>query len=754
MILSSEQYEIKEDIYKKRHFTVDIPSMYGRYHELKFDALGLMLRIESMVNVLFESLIDHIDLTLITKATFYRIHDLFVLFNQALTIDGIPTKEFERQLSFLSHSLEERGFTFTQYLDIFKGFRQAVKNIFSDCFYNMHDLNLEKIFDTLSSADLLPKYRFSVDQQTGPDTMRQQISEQFFRDRLATSLGLQSLDNFLTRILRTLFHQYKELPKNRVHQLLLFDHQRAITDIETGGDYARGAIHLGAKGYSLIKLKAFGMQVPPGFIITTEVFRGWEIINSYPPAKRNFAEQVIEHIHRLETKTNRRFGDPERPLLFSVRSGAAISQPGMMNTFLNVGMDEEIAEGLSNRTNNPWFAWDNYRRFLQCYGMALGMERDHFDAIIRGVKSQVGVPLKRYLSGAQMKELALKYKDSIATAGFSLDAIEDPMDQLFMVIQYVLESWYSKRARAYREIMGISEDWGTAVTVQSMVYGNRSRQSGSGVVFTHNPRWSGDTLRLWGDFTIGNQGEDVVSGLVSTLPISITQQDVEMRDSDIILETHFPAIYEALKNWAVELTEHRGWSPQEMEFTFQGPTADQLYLLQTRDMAIRTRKRVLAFVADDLHQKIYIGNGIGVSGGAMSGRIVFDLKEIETWRRKEPDTDLILLRYDTVPDDIREVNAADGLLTARGGLTSHAAVVAHRLDKTCVVGCDSLVCDEDQKMCQFGKIRLDSGDYISIDGRAGTVYQGRIQIKEEPNPEKLTNTMGRQNDISRPRNKK
>ena len=731
LILSPEEYEIKEDVYKKRHFTIDIPSMYGRYHELKFDALGLMLRVESLVNVLLETLIHRIDLTLITKATFFHIYDLLFLFGRVLKLDGMPIMEFERQLSFLSHSLEVRGFTFTQYLDIFKGFRQAVKNIFSDCFYNIHDQNLEKIIPSLDPANMLSKYQFPDNESAHPQTRNHQIFEMFIRDRLATSPGLQPLDNFLSRILRTLFHQFEELPQDRIHQLLLYDHQRAIISIDENQEWSPGIIHLGNKGYNLIKLKEFGMHGPPGFIITTEVFRHREIVNSYPPAKRNFAEQVIRHIRVVEKQTGRRFGDPEKPLLFSVRSGSSISQPGMMSTFLNVGMDEEITAGLAALTKNQWFAWDSYRRFMQCYGMALGIERDHFDAIIREYKIRIGVPLKRYLSGDQMKTLALKYKNSIVDAGFRLDAVEDPMDQLFMVIQFVLESWYSTRARAYREIMGISDDWGTAVTVQTMVYGNRSRQSGSGVAFTHNPRWAGDTLRLWGDFTIGNQGEDVVAGLVSTLPISVTQQEIELRDTDIILETHFPEIYDTLRAWAVELTENRGWSPQEMEFTFEGPAADQLYLLQTRDMSFRARKKVLRFVADDINREHYLGNGIGVSGGAMSGRIVFDLDEIGRWREEEPETDLILLRNDTVPDDIREINAADGLLTGRGGMTSHAAVVAHRLDKTCVVGCDTLVCNEEKKECRFGEKRVVSGDFISINGREGRVYKDRIQIQEE-----------------------
>ncbi len=265
--------------------------------------------------------------------------------------------------------------------------------------------------------------------------------------------------------------------------------------------------------------------------------------------------------------------------------------------------------------------------------------------------------------------------------------LETPYEQLYLAIKTVLDSWESPKAKTYRKIMGISDDWGTAVTVQAMVYGNISRNSGSGVIFTHNPRWSGDTLKLWGDFTVGNQGEDVVAGLVKTNPISIFQQEIEMRETDITLETHFPEIYQALKDWAHDLIDNKSWSPQEMEFTFESPSVKDLYLLQTRDMTIRERKKVLTFDFEEKNNAVYLGHGIGVSGGAMSGRLVFNLKEIDEWRLLEPGTHLILARADTVPDDIREIHAADGLLTARGGLTSHAAVVAHRLGKTCVVGC-------------------------------------------------------------------
>jgi pyruvate,orthophosphate dikinase len=398
----------------------------------------------------------------------------------------------------------------------------------------------------------------------------------------------------------------------------------------------------------------------------------------------------------------------------------------MMDTFLNVGINEKITAGVAAKTRNAWFAWDNYRRFLQCYGMALGLDRDHFDAIIRRFKDKAGIAYKRAFSGEQMKAVALSYKQSLLD--FGIDIPEDPLEQLHTVVRLVLSSWDSEKAKAYRRIIGISDDWGTAVTVQTMVYGNLSRRSGSGVIFTHNPRWSGDSLRLWGDFTIGNQGEDVVAGLVNTLPISIRQQETEMRDTDITLETHFPQIYGALRDIAVNLIETQGWTPQEMEFTFESDIRQDLYLLQTRDMVIRQRKKALTFDLNVISQMKVVGHGIGVSGGAMSGRVVFDLEEIRQWREQEPDTSLILLRSDTVPDDIREIHAADGLLTARGGLTSHAAVVAHRLGKTCVVGCSTMACDEKDKKCTIGQTILMPGDFISMDGQSGTVYRGFINI--------------------------
>jgi pyruvate,orthophosphate dikinase len=603
----------------------------------------------------------------------------------------------------------------------------AVKNIINDYFNNIHGEHLTQILSQYSPDLILEKYH-PVGSSQEHDKLHHRASEIFLRDRLATSLGLQQLDLFLSRILNTLYHQSSKLPEDNLRRLLDYDPNRVISPLARPNNLATGIIYLGNKGLNLIRLNNFGFPIPPGFIITTELYRCRDIIESFKPAQENFCEQLADHIRHIEKITGKRFGSPQNPLIFSVRSGSSISQPGMMETFLDVGMNENIAHGLAQASKNEWFAWDSYRRFLQCHGMALGLQRDDFDAIIASFKNKLGVPLKREFSGKQMKQVAIAYKKRIEDEGFQIP--DDPLAQLHATIQAVIISWNSAKAKTYRQIMGISDDWGTAITIQSMVFGNLSRSSGAGVIFTHNPRWTGDSVGLWGDFTLGNQGEDVVSGLVRTLPISIKQQEIEMRDTDIILETDFPHIYKAIEGISRTLVSEKGWAPQEIEFTFEGPTRDHLYLLQTRDMAIREYHEVFTFDPEHMADSNYLSHGIGVSGGAASGRIVFTLEEVQYWRETEPQTTLILARGDTVPDDIKEIHAADGLLTAKGGVTSHAAVVAHRLGKICVVGCGNMICDESARTVAFARHHLLSGDYISIDGREGAVYKGQLKLNE------------------------
>ncbi len=726
IILSSEGYEIKEEIYRKRHFTVNIASMYGSYHEMKFDALGLTFRLESLVNILFEEIVETIDLKLITKATFTQIYSYLILFRQALELDGIFSLEMGEQLDMLAHSLKIMGFSLTQYLDIFRSLSQTVRNITNEYFNNIYQENLTKILDQISIEHLRSKY-LSLKEGSGCGKSIHRVTEIFLRDRIATSLGLQQLDLFVSRILTTLYHQADELPEEDLRLLLSYNSQKAMTPINPVKTGLSDVIHLGNKGFNLARIKEYGLPVPPGFIITTEAFRCREIITHYAPARKNFEEQIRDEIARLEKVTGKAVGDLHRPLLLAVRSGSAISQPGMMDSFLDAGINEDIVQGMAAQTGNEWFAWDTYRRFLQSYGMAFGLKRDDFDDIIAYFKRHLGKSYKKDFTGPEMKRVALTYKSLIRDNGIEIE--ESPFEQIFLTIRKVFDSWNALKAKTYRKIMGISDDWGTAVTVQAMVFGNVSQESGAGVFFTHSPRRSGDALMLWGDFTLENQGEDVVAGLVRTLPISRKQAEIENR-GDSTLEVLFPEIYHSIRGWAEELVYTRKWGPQEMEFTFEGPSARDLYCLQTRDMVIREREKVYSFDPAQKTPANLLGHGIGVSGGAMSGRVVFTLDEIQYWRKIEPGTSLILIRNDTVPDDIREVYGADGLLTARGGSTSHAAIVAHRLGKTCVVGCADLVCREIEKTCSLGQRLLKSGDWISIDGTEGSIYLGQMKIKE------------------------
>ncbi len=726
-ILSGDKFDIREDIYHKRHFTVDIPSMYGSYYEKKFDTLGLTFRLESLANTLFEELVAGIDLELITRDTFFHIHSYLVLFNKALKLDGLLSSEIDKQLELLNNSLGIAGFSFTQFLDIFRGFSQAVSNIVNDYFTAIHQQNLIKIIRALPQGELLPKY-MPVGENFDENKLIHRVSEVFLRERISSSLGLQQLDVFLGRIMNTLFRQADKLPKNELDLLLNYDPQKAVTPILSENKRGSSLIHLGNKGLNLVRLSKYGFPVPPGFIITTEVFRYREVIDNYPPAFKNLQDQLNREISVIELITGKYFGKPKNPLLFSVRSGSPISLPGMMSTFLNVGINEKIVNGMISMTGEEWFPWDCYRRFMQSWGMTFDLKRNDFDDIIGGYKERLGIPHKIEFSGDQMKKIALSYRDFILDHGIKIE--ESPFNQLYLTMIKVFESWNTSKARTYRKIMGISDDWGTAVTIQSMVYGNLGPNSGSGVVFTHSPRVSEDIINLWGDYSLGNQGEDVVSGLVKTLPISNKQAEIENREADRTLENAFPGIYKRIRNLAKELVYTRNWSPQEMEFTFESDDDVKLYFLQTRDMDIRERKTVLSFVTGPETKARLLGHGIGVSGGAMTGRAVFNLAEIRKWRKKEPGTPLILIRGDTVPDDIEEIYETDGLLTARGGSTSHASIVAHRLEKTCVVGCGNLVCMEKDSTCSLDQVHLKAGDWLSIDGREGSIYSGKLEIQE------------------------
>ncbi len=729
VIMSRESFEVQESIYQKRHIAADIPSMYGQYHEKKFDALGLTFRLENLGNIFFERLIAEVEVPFITRATFVAILRHLKLLWRAVQLNGVYSKKFSTYLTLLEKSLGVRRFSFTQYLDIVKGLSEGVKDMIYVYYLSPHEDNLNQIIHQLWPDRILPKYKTALVETSAVADAVHHVSESFLRGLISSTFGLQHLDNFIARLYQVLREQREFLEPKELDMLLSYDPGQDLCSIFNPDRATGNLIQLGNKGYNLLLLAQEGLPVPPAVVVTTEVFRYYSLFYKLPGAYRNFRRQVRHGIRELEQRCGARFGRSEDPLLLSVRSGAAISMPGMMSTIINVGINPDITEGLAEKTGNPWFAWDNYRRFIQSWAMSQGLEREIFSTLMERQKARYGVSKKREFTGEQMKELALGYREAIEERGFKVE--DDPFEQLITSIRLVLQSWKSEKAGAYREIMEISDHWGTAVIVQAMAYGNLSSSSGTGVVFTANPHKKLDRISLWGDYTVGNQGEDIVSGLVATDPISMEQSDELATSAGLSLEKRFPDIYAALLKQVRYLIFDKKWTPQEIEFTFEGEQGSDLFILQTRDMVTKRRGRVIVFVPSEELEKSYVSRGIGVSGGALSGKAVFTLDEIEEIRVKEPDTRLILVRSDTVPDDIRGISAADGILTAKGGQTSHASIVAFRLDKTCVVGCEQMKVYELEGKAEIQGHVIHSGDYVSIDGRNGFVYVGRHETRME-----------------------
>lgn len=730
VILSAEKFEPKEEIYYKRHIAVDIPSVYGRYSERKFDALGLTFRLESLANVYLERLFATVNLSFITQATFIRILKCLRLFTRALQIDGISSRRLDTYISLLATSIGIRRFSYTQHLDIMRGLSEGVKDIIYAYYTNVHQNNLSIIVPQIGRDNLLLKYHSSWDEKNMPETVLK-LSEMFFRDLISTTFGLQHLDNFIGKVIGTLEAQKDILDEKTLDLLMTYNPEKAISSLHAENLRTHNLIHLGNKGFNLVVLSRDKMPVPPAFIITTEVFRCYRAIRKFERARDEYMRRVRAAVTSIEQLTGLIFGSPERPLLLSVRSGAAISMPGIMSTIHNVGANEEMVEEyVAIHPDAKYFAWDNFRRFLQSWGMANGMEREDFQELMNGHKRQHDVHYKRDFSPEQMRQLALNYQRALRGRGFGMP--EDPWLQLIGAVDMVFDSWHTPKAAEYRHLMGVSDDWGTAVIVQTMVFGNLGVQAGSGVLFTAHPYRKVRRVALWGDYAIGDQGEDIVSGLVTSHPISVEQAEIDGRDENKSLERRFPKIYQRLLGISRELVYDKEWNPQEIEFTFEGPEPEQLYLLQTRDMiTIKKKEHLNVFADSDLAHKAILAKGIGVSGSAMSGKAVFNEDNISRLRMEEPGTPLILIRRDTVPEDIREISLADGLVTSRGGQTSHASVVATRLEKTCVVGCRDMQVFENDEYAEINGARIAFGAPISIDGRHGLLIEGNYPLREE-----------------------
>ena len=721
IVLSRGETQAVEDTYHKRHIAVGIPSMYGRYREPRFEAMGLIFRVESFGKVLLERMIEEQNLSYITNLKLETVCRWLHLLLRALRLDGFNAKGLGMGLSMLEQGLKTKGFTVDQYINVFQALSHSINYLIRVRFLDVYEKDLQYIIGRLLDRGLLDR-----NANTSGKEAVLMVSESFLRDLISQSFGLQVVDNVIGKILRTLMESRQQLSRSALNLLMTCDLERCFSRIP--GEILRsGTLLFGYKGFIIKQLAREGFPVPTGFIITTEAFRCRTALMVHSVLYEEYVQRVRQHVKRLEEATSCEFGNPENPLLLSVRSGAAISMPGMMDSFLNVGMTAEIAEGLAGRIGSPWAAWDSYRRFLQFWGMSLGIDRDEFDREIQGAKQKYSVPKKAQLPPARMKELAFRYAGLLADNGVKV--VEEPFEQLLRCIEMVMNSWNSDKAKVYRREMQIAEDWGTAVIVQNMVFGNLRPNSGTGVVFTHYPRQIAEAVQLYGDFIMQGQGEDVVSGLVETHPITEQQRLLSGKNGGkVSLEKRFPAIYEALLRIARTLIFDQGMQHQEIEFTFESDDPQDLYILQTRDIAFFQESSTPTFVPTKQLEKAKAATGIGVGGGALTGRVAHTGEDVLSLRERFPDDLIILLRSDTVPEDIPLILKADGLLTAVGGATSHAAVAAQGLGRTCVVGCQSLLVRQKLKESLLGGKTIRTGDFLSINGMDGSIYFGRHRV--------------------------
>ena len=491
---------------------------------------------------------------------------------------------------------------------------------------------------------------------------------------------------------------------------------------------------LGGKGANLAEMTNIGLPVPQGFTITTEACT--QYYEDGREINEEIQSQINEYIEKMEEITGKKFGDKENPLLVSVRSGARASMPGMMDTILNLGLNEEVVEVLAKKSNNPRWAWDCYRRFIQMYSdVVMEVGKKYFEQLIDKMKEEKGVKQDVELTADDLKELAMQFKAEYKEK-IGKDFPTDPKEQLMGAIKAVFRSWDNPRANVYRRDNDIPYSWGTAVNVQSMAFGNMGDDCGTGVAFTRDPA-TGEK-GLFGEFLTNAQGEDVVAGVRT--PMKIAE-----------MEEKFPEAFEQFKEVCKTLEEHYR-DMQDMEFTVEH---GKLYMLQTRngkrtakaalkiacdlvDEGMRTEEEAVLMIdprnldtllhpqfdAKALKETTPIGKGLGASPGAACGQIVFTAEDAEKWAANKKK--VVLVRLETSPEDITGMKVAQGILTVRGGMTSHAAVVARGMGTCCVSGCGDIQMNEAKKEFKLGGKTFHEGDEISIDGTTGNIYDGII----------------------------
>ncbi len=761
ILLSSQVFEPLDTIDLKRHIAFGIPSMYGSYKEKKFDTLKVFFHMNLIRVRFFEKIIEEMNIPSGGPISLGDVKKVLKLFIKTFVIDGLANQEMlnynnllETPNLKLSQLRDIVTHTLTIHGEISDRFNETFKYVCREAIRNIGVKRIARQYiprDNADKADI--------------------IIDRFVRSQIMQSPLLQLFDNFLIslkdRIVEMIgdsgdvvcLNEYQRSPGigNSVWEVIRLlddpsdpfdpydpydeDHYAQIHDIkkidEAHGEEDRYAPvwEIGSKAHGLLFIANMeGVNAPPGIILSSELYKrlGDAIIND-----TESRQQMIYLLKRYIDKfTGNRFGNARSPQLLSVRSGAVFSMPGVMDTITNVGMTREVLNHYAR--TDQWFACDCYRRFLQDLAISYyGMSRQVFENLMYDYKERVGVDLKEKMTGDQMADLAVQYHDEIRNQGHYIP--EDPYEQLLFSIVAVFRSWNSPVARKYRELVNISDEWGTAVIIQNMVFGNASPDSITGVV--HSRYHGNEKIDLFGEYKTRSQGHDIVSGIARVFPISEDQKKVYRKFSAMpSMEEKFPELYNMLFN-AVQRIRDKWGNDLQIEFTIENRV---LYMLQVRGMVNQVFEVEELVETPDAIEPYHLGQGLAASGGVVSGRVVFMIDRIDEVRKKFHGDRVILLRPETNPEDVVGMEKSDGILTCIGGMTSHAVLQMRRLEKTGVSDFSIMHIDEDNNQAfveyasaEDGHVQVREGDFITIDGSTGNVYMGYHRTRKRGMPEEV-----------------
>lgn len=726
VLLSDTVFEPVDTIEFKRHIAFGIPSMYGSYKEKKFDTLKVFFHMNLLRVRMFEKIVESLHLETYDPIDFDEIKTILILFFRTFLIDGLANLEMISMINLLetpNMKLSQFRDTVTHLLtvhgEISDRFNDTYKYV---CREAINSIGLEKISDRF-----MPRgSRDSIDV----------VIDRFMRGQIMQSPLLQLFDNLLINLKDYLSRDLavrgdvvclNHREQRRKGSFYFFIEK--TPDRTPTGDTFGPMWEIGSKAHGLLFACSLdGVQVPRGFILSADLFKRLQEGNiNNPRFRRKMTYSLKLYVDRI---TGGRFANPKDPLLFSVRSGAVFSMPGVMDTITNVGVTQEIIDRFAEQ--DEWFAYDCYRRLIQDFGISsYGMDRGIFERMMKEAKDDAGVALKEHLTGKQMERLTRRYRYAINDYGYSVP--KDPYKQLFYAIMGVYRSWNSHISRNYRQFVNISDEWGTAVIVQKMVFGNINPDFITGVVYSIN--LGKERVSLSGEYKTRAQGHDIVSGVAKVFPISEEQKKVHGKLKDLpSLEVRFPKIYLHLVVLVRRIRDRWG-NDVEIEFTVEN---DIIYILQIRGMT----KHI--FDVDELVetpqqlQESLLGQGLAASGGAVSGRAVYDIERIDRVRDQYRGDKVILVRPETTPEDVIGLKKSDGILTCVGGMTSHAVLQMRRLEKSGVSDFSLMKILERENIAVVRtdnplrkELVIREGEFITIDGFTGHVYLGYHKTRKK-----------------------